>query len=125
MAIFQKRSKRKASGGRYGKIIKRIKQMGNLPSLTKVGETRIKEKRVMGGHQKDSLLSANKVNVIDPKTKKAKVAVIKSVIESPANRHFVRRNVVTRGAVVDTDLGKVKITSRPGQERIVNGVLVK
>ena len=29
------------------------------------------------------------------------------------------------GAVVETEIGKVKITSRPGQKGIVNGVLIE
>ena len=51
----------------------------------------------------------------DQKTGKAKKATIKTVTENPANIHYVRRNILTKGAVVDTDLGQVRVTSRPGQ----------
>ena len=61
---------------------------------------------------------------MNPKTKKSQKAELKTVVESPANRNFVRRNIITKGSVVETSLGKVKITSRPGQEGTLNGVLV-
>ncbi|MBS3168555.1 30S ribosomal protein S8e [Candidatus Woesearchaeota archaeon] len=126
MVVYQKRSRRKVSGGRYiSSEKKRLANMGSLPTLTKVGETKIKQKREIGGNLKSVLLSANKVNVIDPKTKKGKVIEISKVIESPANRHFIRRNIITKGSVVETKLGKVKITSRPGQEGTLNGVLIQ
>ena len=48
-----------------------------------------------------------------------------TVVENTANTHFVRRNIITKGAVVDTSLGRVKVTSRPGQHGMINGVLVE
>ena len=63
-------------------------------------------------------------NVLDPKTKKVKKAKIKVVVENKANVNFVRRNIITKGSVVNTKLGKVRVTSRPGQEGFVNGVLI-
>lgn len=125
MSISQRRSKRKISGGRYRKSVKKLCNLGDLPTFTKLEDKKIKEKRTRAGHRKVISLSNNKINVIDPKTKKAKVAEIKSVVKTPANRHFVRRNILTKGAIVDTSLGKVKITSRPGQEPILNGIPVK
>ena len=47
-----------------------------------------------------------------------------NVIENPSNPHLVRRNILTKGAVVETKLGKAKVTSRPGQEGTLNGVLI-
>jgi small subunit ribosomal protein S8e len=47
-----------------------------------------------------------------------------TVTENPANKNFVRRNILTKGAVVATDLGKAKITSRPGQDGEVNAILL-
>ena len=48
-----------------------------------------------------------------------------SVVENPANRQYVRRNIVTKGAIVQTEIGKALVTSRPGQDGIVNAVLLK
>ena len=49
----------------------------------------------------------------------------KTVLDNSANSHFIRRNIVTKGAIVETELGQVRITSRPGQNGIVNGVLIE
>ena len=37
---------------------------------------------------------------------------------------LVRRNIITKGSIVETKLGKAKVTCRPGQEGSVNGVLL-
>ena len=63
-------------------------------------------------------------NVFDKKSGKAKLVEIKTVVENPANRNFVRRNILTKGAIVETELGKAKITSRPGQQGFLNAVLL-
>ena len=61
---------------------------------------------------------------MDPKTKKSSKAKINTVVDNPANRNFIRANILTKGTVVDTDKGKARITNRPGQEGTVNGVLI-
>ena len=99
-------------------------QLARRPTLTKIGEKNISTHKILGAQTKIRLLTIDKVNIVDPKTKKATVGVIKAVLENPANRNFIRRNIITKGAVVDTDKGKVKITSRPGQEGALNGVLI-
>ena len=50
---------------------------------------------------------------------------IKDVLENPANPHYVRRDIITKGAIVITDIGKARITSRPGQHGVVNAVLIE
>ena len=125
MAIFQGKPKRKVSGGRYKNILKKLKLIGNLPTHTKVGDKKTRMKRKRGGKGKLTLASINKINVIDLKTKKAKVVSMKTVLENPANRHLVRRNVITKGSIMETELGKVKVTSRPGQNGSVDGILLE
>ena len=125
MAITQARSKLKPTGGRYRPYRKKRKtELGRLPSLTKIGKTKLKTLRVLGGNLKQRIISAEKANVYNPKTKKYSVVAIKSVAESPANKHYVRRNIITKGAIIDTEAGKAKVTSRPGQDGTVNAVLV-
>jgi small subunit ribosomal protein S8e len=126
MAISQKRSKRKPTGGRYkSKLSKKQFELGSDPTLTKLEPVKRKKIRLPGANQKMRLLSADTANIIDPSTKKHKVVKIKQVVENPANRNYVRRNFLTKGAIIETELGKAKITSRPGQEGTVNAVLVK
>ncbi len=125
MAISQKRSKRKPTGGRYKSVYKeKLYELGSNPTLTKLEPIRRRKLRVIGANQKIRLLSSDSANVLDPKTRTIKVVKIKTVLDNPANRNYIRRNILTKGAVVETELGKAKITSRPGQEGTVNVVLI-
>ncbi len=125
MVVFQGKGKRSPRGSRYKKYRDYKKhELGRLPSLTGLGKKRIQKIRILGGKRKLRLLSEEYVNVVDPKTKKAQKTKIKNTIENPANRHFVRRNIMTKGAIIETEAGKAKITSRPGQDGVVNAVLV-
>jgi len=125
MVIVQARSKRKATGGRYKKqiILKRKYELGRSPSLIKLEASKKKVIRTKGGGSKIRLMSANILNIVgsDGKFKKTKII---SVIENSANKNFVRRNIMTKGAIVETEAGKAKITNRPGQDGILNGVLI-
>ncbi len=126
MVIIQARSKRKPTGGRYTSTrTKRLYQKGNLPTLTRIGKKETKSSRTKSKGFKTRLLFADKVNLFDPSTRKHSVDSIKTVLENPANRHFVRRNILTKGTVIETSKGKAKITGRPGQEGMVNAVLIK
>ncbi len=125
MVIVQSRPKRKKSGGRYTSYRgKRIYELGSRPTLTKIGAQKGKVIRTRGGNQKYRLQDANIVNVYDPKTKKYVKATIKTVVENPANRHYVRRNILTKGTVIETDKGKARITNRPGQEHTIHAVIL-
>ena len=125
MVVYQKRSRRKITGGSY-KIAekKRLSNIGEAPTYTKIGERKIKLKREKGGKLKNTLLSVNKINVTDPKTKKTQQTEILNIMESPASRHFIRRGIITKGSILETKLGKVRVTSRPGQEATISGVLI-
>jgi len=125
MAISQEKSRRKVSGGLYRDYRKkRLFNLGNNPTLTKLNKHSIKIKREKSGSYKFTLLSTNKVNVLDPKTKKYQMTEITTVVDNTANRQFVRRNIMTKGAFINTKIGKAKITSRPGQEGTLNAILV-
>lgn len=125
MVIIQNKPKRNPSGSRTTSMRKkRIYEMGREPSMTKVDKTRFKHIRTKAAGLKFRLLSADTANVFDPKTKKFTKLKIKNVVENPANRHFVRRNIITKGCVVTTEQGKARVTSRPGQDGTVNAVLI-
>ena len=125
MVLTQYRSKRKPTGGLYKRHrSKRLYEIGRSPSLTKIDEKRLKKVRTLGGNQKSRLLQTNVANLLDQKTKKYTKAKILNVVENAASRHFVRRNIITKGAVIETDKGKAKVTSRPGQDGTVNAVLI-
>ena len=125
MALSQARSERKVTGGRYVAYRKkRLHELGKEPSFTKLNKKKMQTIRVMGGKRKLRLLSADTANLYDPKAKSYKQVKIKTITDNPANRHFIRRNIMTKGSVIDTELGKARITSRPGQEGVVNAVLI-
>ncbi len=125
MAISQSRPRRKQTGARYVAYRKKKQyELGREPSFTKLGKKRIRVLRVMGANRKLRLLSADTANLFDPKSKSFKQVKIKTITDNPANRHFIRRNIMTKGSVIDTELGKARITSRPGQDGVVNAVLV-
>lgn len=126
MVITQSRGKRKPSGGLYrSTLTKRSHMLARQASMTKVGETeRKKNLNVLGNNMKNKLFETNTANIFNPKTKKYEKATVESVAENPANRNFVRRNILTKGTIINTDKGKARITSRPGQDGVINAVLV-
>ena len=125
MALSQARPKRKQSGARYKDYRKKKQyELGREPSFTKLGKKRIQSIRTMGANRKLRLLSADTANLFDPKSKSFRQVKIKTITDNPANRHFVRRNIMTKGSVIDTEFGKARVTSRPGQDGMVNAVLI-
>jgi small subunit ribosomal protein S8e len=125
MSLWQGVSIRKPSGGRL--ILSRKKRRFEVApedAETKLAEHTQKLIRTRGAHQKVKLLATTTIMAMDRKTGKVQKATIKTVTENPANIHYVRRNILTKGAVVDTDLGKVRITSRPGQSGALSGIKV-
>jgi small subunit ribosomal protein S8e len=126
MARWQGRSLKKPSGGRiWVKRSKRKQEMGREFLEPKIGQKSVLKLRAFGGNKKLLLLSADVANVMDPKTGQAKKVKILTVVENPADPHFVRRNVLTRGAIIDTELGRARVTSRPGQSGAVDAVLIE
>lgn len=126
MARSQWRSKRKVSGGRYHYFRgKKRNELAGYPANTKLSsKASIVSRRILGGNKKQAILSSNTINVADKKGKVTKTEVI-NVVANTANPNLVRRNIITKGAIVETKLGKVKVTSRPGQEGSLNGILVQ
>ncbi|MBI4416035.1 MAG: 30S ribosomal protein S8e [Euryarchaeota archaeon] len=126
MALWQGRSKRKPSGGRYRPLRKKRKfEIGREQQYAFLGPHKVKLYRVRGANQKVRILNAEWANVTDPKTGKTKRAKILTVKDNPSNPHFVTRNIVTRTATIVTELGTARVTSRPGQDGVINAVLVE
>ena len=91
---------------------------------TLLGDHSIRVKNSRGGNVKISLVSDNFVNVIDKSNNSIKKVAITRVLKNPSNRDYERRGVITRGAILDTELGKVRVLSRPGQSGIIDGILI-
>ena len=118
--------KRKPSGGRKRPYRgKRRYERGSFPTETIYGETRVKVSRRRGGNIKVRLLRVSHVNVSDPSTGKTEKVEIIRIIRNPANTDYDRRGVITRGTIIETPLGMARVTSRPGQNGVLNAVLIE
>ena len=93
--------------------------------MTTIGPTTQKKVRTMGNNRKMRAKTIDIAYVVDPKSKKTSKTEIVSVLENTANIHYVRRNIINKGAIIETKMGKAKVTSRPGQTGTINAVLVQ
>ena len=115
---------RKMSGGKYHssrkkKLYEKPTQVGSAV----LGKTSLKTFKVMGGSNKTVVLRTNIANVVS--NGKAKKAEIINVEETPQNRFLARQNRLLKGALIETSIGKARITNRPNQEGHINAVLVQ
>lgn len=116
------RSPRKRTGGRRRPVRDRRKhELGTEPTETRVGESRLKTVKARGGQTKIRALQTDVATIADGDETHS--ATIDTVVENPANPNFARRNIITKGAIIDTDAGQARVTSRPGQTGQVNAVL--
>ena len=128
MGIYHKPIKRKPSGGKKRPHRKHKKKchMGRPPTHTTIGPTDKRKKiRTKGGGRKIRLFEAAYANIFIAEEKTFKKAKILRVVENAANREFKRRGIITRGAVIETEIGLAKVLSRPGQDGVINAVLIK
>ena len=125
MSFWQGKSKKKPTGGKMSQLRKKkSREIGRDPLYAKLGD-KVKHivLRTRGGNSIHSLKEVNIANISDKgKSKKVK---IKRLVENPASRHFVRQNIITKGAIIETEAGIAKVTSRPTRDGTVNAILVK
>ncbi|MEM2537345.1 MAG: 30S ribosomal protein S8e [Candidatus Bathyarchaeia archaeon] len=117
--------KRKPTGGKRKPYRgKRKFEQGSFPTETVLGEPKRKIERRRGGNLKVRVLSEKYACVTDLKTGKTEKAEIIRVVKNPANVDYDRRGVITKGTMIETSLGLARVTSRPGQNGVINAVLV-
>ena len=115
---------RKISGGKYRRSNQaKLHSRKGKARVVKHGERKVKVVRGRGGGEKVVSLAGNAANVIVKG--KAQKTAIKNVLETPANRFLARQNVLVKGAVIETEVGKARITNRPSQEGTIQAVLVE
>ena len=106
---------------RYRK--KRKYELGRPPTNTKIGPTKVRVIRTKGGGRKSRLLADMYVNLsIGGETKRVRIL---DLVENPASRFLTRDKILTKGAIVRTEVGLARITSRPGQDGVLNAVLIE
>ena len=115
---------RKVSGGRYIRNRKKkLYELAGQKRTVKLGTEKRKSKRTRGANKKVFLLRAKFVSIQDKgKTQKLE---IKNVLETPSNRFLARQNIITKGTIIETEAGKIRVTNRPTQEGTINGILIK
>jgi len=120
----------KADTKRSGNGTKKLKfrdkkrsEVGNYFSATKMSDANVVSAvRRRGAGVGTKLKRAGFVNLLTKDGyKKAKIT---GVLESKDNRNFARQNVITKGALINTDLGKAVVMNRPGREGAINAKLV-
>jgi small subunit ribosomal protein S8e len=117
---------RKLTGGRKVAMRGRRKfEIDRYPNEAVVGTTQIVARRTRGNNVKAAFKTAEFANVIDKEAKKVTKSKIMKVNKNPANRDYERRGVISKGAVIETEGGTAVVVSRPGQDGVVNAVLVK
>ncbi len=126
MSTHSSLRKRKLTGGK--KRVYRTKkkyEAGGFPAETILGEPKRKVSRGMGGNKKIKLLSDKFASLTDPKSGKTQKTEITRVVRNGANVDYNRRGVITKGAEIETALGLARVTSRPGNDGIINAVLIR
>jgi small subunit ribosomal protein S8e len=126
MAWHSDLHKRKPTGGKKRAARgKRKFERGGAFIGTVIKERLYVTRRVKGGGEKARLHSTDKANVSIPKTGKTQKVKILRVIKNPANVDYNRRGIITKGTIIETEIGTAKVTSRPGQDGIVNAILME
>jgi small subunit ribosomal protein S8e len=126
MPLWQGKSNRFPSGGRRRPSRKHRKyERGSQATETILGDKKLRVKRTRGANEKLRLLGTSYANLTDSKTGKTERVKITQVLENPANVDLDRRGIITKGAIIETEKGKAKVTSRPGQSGIVDAITVE
>ena len=116
-------TKRKATGGRSRPSRgRRAYERDGYAIEPLVGTTAKRPSRRRGGRITTGLVLAEIANVSNAtgNTQKSKILRVK---ESPSNRDYQRRGVITKGAIIETEAGEARVTSRPTDDGVVNAVL--
>lgn len=115
----------KLTGGRRHPLRTRRKyEIDRYPNEPLAGEQVTVTRKVRGKNRKTALKAAGFANLSAPGSP-VKRARITKVLENPTNNDYRRRGVVTRGAVLETEAGKCRVVSRPGQSGTVSAVLIE
>lgn len=125
MALWQGKSRRKPTGGRRVPSANKKKfEIGREKQFTKLGAQSLRQYRCLGGNIKVGMLAAEFANVVDKKNNTVKKVKILNVKANPADPNYIQRNILNKGATIETELGNAIVTSRPGQDGAVNAVLL-
>ena len=114
----------KITGGRRHPLRSRRKyELDRFPNEAVIGNQVTVTRKVRGKNIKSAIKTIDSVNLaIDSKIKRVKII---KVLENATNNDYQRRGVISKGALLETEEGKCRVVSRPGQHGTVNAILVK
>lgn len=114
----------KVTGGRRHPLRSRRKyEMDRFPNEAIIGKQITITRKVRGKNVKTAIKTIDSVNLaIDSKIKRVKII---KVLENATNNDYKRRGIISKGAILETEEGKCRVVSRPGQHGTVNAILVK
>ncbi len=114
----------KITGGRRHVLRSRRKyEIDRFPNEALIGDQITITRKVRGKNTKVAIKTINSVNLaLDSKIKRVKII---KVLENATNNDYQRRGVISKGAILETEEGKCRVVSRPGQHGTVNAILVK
>jgi len=115
----------KITGGRRRPLrVRRKYEIDRFPNEALTGSQITVTRNVRGKNIKTALKTIDFVNLSIPNSKVKKTKILR-VLENSTNNDYQRRGVITKGAILETQDGKCKVVSRPGQHGMVNAILVK
>jgi len=116
---------RKITGGIRHPLKTRQKfETDRYPNEALIGDQETSTRKTRGNNRKTALKTVSHVNLVLGNAKIKRSKIIK-VLENATNNDYQRRGVITKGAILETENGKCKVVSRPGQDGIINAILVK
>ena len=115
----------KITGGRRKPLrIRRKYETDRYPNEAINGAQVTITRRVRGSNNKVALKTIDFVNLSTGNGKVVKAKIIK-VIDNTTNNDYKRRGIISKGAILETQEGKCRVVSKPGQNGIVNAILLK
>jgi small subunit ribosomal protein S8e len=126
MAVWHGEKGKKKTGGLIHIARKKRKyELGSFPVHTKIGKEDKKIVKTKGGNFKLKAHSVEFANVLDPKANTIKRVKILDILENKANPQWVRSKILTKGAIIKTEIGNARVTSRPSQHGVVNALILE
>jgi len=126
MPLYQGNDLKKITGGRKRAGRKpRKREIGGFPTNTTLAE---EEERIVsrtyGGNRKVRARKILYANIQSPDGTSRRARILR-ILETPMNPDYVRRGIIVKGTVIETEAGRAIVTSRPGQDGVVNAMLIK
>jgi len=100
-------------------------EIDRYPNEAVTGPIQIVSRRTRGNNNKVAFKTVDFANVVDQENKIITKSKILRVTKNPANRDYERRGVISKGAIIEVENGAARVVSRPGQDGVVNAIMIK